>query len=284
MESVIAIGFLLTLASSLAIVLAVANSRLKVFEDPRIDDVQEMLPGSNCGACGLPGCRVFAEQVVAGEIQPGGCTVGGAETANTVADYLGVDPGEVERRTARLLCAGGTNVAIQMAEYSGQQSCRAAATLAGGTKGCRYGCLGYGDCMDVCTFDAIVMSPTGLPIVEVEKCTACGDCVDICPKNLFEIFPVEQQLLVRCKSELEGDEVLELCKVACTGCTKCVADAAQGLLTMKKNLPTLNADLLHLQSPEAVRRCPTGAITWIEEPMSIDNPEVGTYVVSQIGN
>jgi len=210
--------------------------------------------------------------------------VGGVETANVVAEYLGVDVGEIERRTARLLCAGGSNVAVQMAEYIGQSSCRSASTLAGGAKGCRYGCLGFGDCKDVCDFDAIVMGPTGLPIIDVEKCTACGDCVDICPKDVLEIFPVKQQLIVRCKSELEGDEILELCKVACTGCTKCVADAAQGLLKMKKNLPVVNSDFLHLQSPDAVRRCPTGAITWVEDPSARDDVEVGIHVVSEIGN
>jgi H+/Na+-translocating ferredoxin:NAD+ oxidoreductase subunit B len=117
----------------------------------------------------------------------------------------------------------------------------------------------------VCTFDAIIMGPTGLPVVDFDKCTACGDCVDICPKDLFEIVPAEQKLFVQCKSELEGDEMLSLCKVACTACGRCVADAAQGLLKMRNNLPALNGELLSLQSPEAVRRCPTGAIAWIDQ-------------------
>jgi Na+-translocating ferredoxin:NAD+ oxidoreductase RNF subunit RnfB len=264
METLTAIGFLLGLASALAIVLAVANARLKVYEDPRIDHVQEMLPNSNCGACGAAGCRAFAELVVAGKMKPSGCTVGGPDTAEAVAGYLGVDAGEAVKRVARLLCAGGTNVAIQMAEYQGHKSCRAASAVGGGGKGCRYGCLGYGDCFDVCDFDAIRMSPTGLPHVDVDKCTACGDCVDICPKNLFELIDIEQHLLVQCKSELEGDDMLSLCKVACTACGRCVADAPQGLLKMKKNLPALNTDLVHLQSPEATYRCPTGAIAWVE--------------------
>ncbi|MDH3215941.1 MAG: 4Fe-4S binding protein [Candidatus Krumholzibacteria bacterium] len=283
MENVIAVGFLLGLASSLAIVLAIANSKLKVFEDPRIDQVQEMLPGSNCGACGLPGCRVFAEKAVAGDIQPSGCTVGGVDAASLIADYLGVDAGDVEKKVARLMCAGGTNVAIQMADYEGQRSCRAATAVGGGGKGCRYGCLGFGDCQEVCDFDAIVMGPTGLPTVDVDKCTACGDCVDICPKGLFEILPLSHRLLVQCKSELEGDEIREFCKVACTACGKCVADAAQGLLKMKKNLPVMNSELLNLQSPDATRRCPTGAITWVEGQQFQNGTEVGHDVVSQIG-
>ena len=135
--------------------------------------------------------------------------------------------------------------------------------------------------MDVCDYDAIVMAPTGLPIIDLIKCTSCGDCVDICPKQIIEIIPVEQHLVVQCKSELEGDEMLELCTVACTGCERCVADAPQGLLKMKKNLPVFNNELLGLQTPEAVRRCPTGAIIWIEGQQFQGNSEVGIDVVTQ---
>lgn len=264
MESLTAIGFLLSLVSVLAIVLAVANSRLKVFEDPRIDGVNDMLPGNNCGACGLPGCRAFAEKAVAGDVNPGECPVSTSDAREEIAEYLGVELGETVKRVARLLCAGGTDVAVQMSEYAGHDSCRSASAVGGGGKACRYGCLGFGDCMDVCTFDAITMGSTGLPVVDVDKCTSCGDCVDICPKGLFEIYPLERHLIVQCKSELEGDGMLETCKVGCTACGKCVADAAQGLLKMKNNLPVLNSELLHLQSPNPTLRCPTGAIRWVE--------------------
>ena len=283
MELGIAIGFMLALTGVLAVALAIANSKLKVWEDPRIDDVAGMLPNNNCGACGLPGCRAFAEQVVAGKIQPVGCTVGGPDTAKTIAEYLGVDAGQAVKRTARLLCAGGSNVAVQMAEYCGHPSCRSAAAVAGGGKACRYGCLGYGDCFDVCDFDAIVMSRTGLPIIDATKCTACGDCIDICPKNVLELYPVDQRLIVQCKSELEGDEILDMCRVACTGCERCVADAAEGLLKMRNNLPVLNRDLLHVQSAEATRRCPTGAIAWLDDTRFQTGIGEETHAVSQVG-
>ncbi len=264
MESLTAIGFLLSLVSALAVILAVANIKLKVFEDPRIDQVNDMLPGNNCGACGLPGCRAFAEKTVSGDIKPSECPVGSADAAAEIADLLGIDVGEAVKKVARLLCAGGTDVAVHMTEYTGHQSCRSESAVGGGGKGCRYGCLGFGDCKDVCTFDAIVMGPTGLPVVDPDRCTSCGDCVDICPKGLFVIYPLEQRVVVQCKSELEGDEILEACRVGCTACGKCVADAPQGLLKMKKNLPVFNGELMHLQSPNLTMRCPTGAIRWVE--------------------
>lgn len=263
-EGLLAIGFLVALTGGLGIVLAIANARLRVFEDPRIDAVADALPGSNCGACGQPGCRAFAEKLVAGEKQPSQCTPSDPNTVTRIANYLGVETGDMEKRVARLHCAGGTNVAIQMAQYRGLETCRAAAAVGGGTKGCRYGCLGFGDCETVCTFDAIKMGPTGLPIVDIDKCTACDDCVIVCPMGLFEILPLSHHLIVQCKSELEGDEMLALCSVGCNGCSRCVADAAPGLLKMKNNLPVLNPELLHLQSPDATLRCPTGAITWID--------------------
>ncbi len=265
-EALLAIGFLTGLTSVLGIVLAVANARLQVFEDTRIDAVADILPGNNCGACGLPGCRAFAEKAVAGEIKPSQCTPAGADIAAAIAGYLGVDVGQTEKRVARLHCAGGTNVAIQMADYQGHRTCRAAAAVGGGTKGCRYGCLGFGDCETACTFGAIRMAPNGLPLVDLDKCTACPDCTNVCPKGLFEVLPISHKLIVQCRSELEGDDMLELCKVGCTACGKCVADAPQGLLKLKRNLPVLNPELLHLQSPDAVQRCPTGAIVWLDGP------------------
>lgn len=263
MESLLAIGFLAGLAALLAVVLAVAHRRLWVYEDPRIDTVTDILPGANCGACGLPGCRAFAERVVDGKILPSGCPVGGPETARFIANFLGIDAGTVEKKVARLLCAGGRDVALQVGEYEGFSSCRAAATIGGGFKGCTFGCLGLADCEAACTFDAITMSANGLPVVDLEACTACGDCVRACPKDLFVIQPVSHCLVVQCKSILEGEEALERCKVACTGCGLCAADAPEGLIAMKDNLPVINTDKIEHQTELATLRCPTGAIRWI---------------------
>ncbi|NNE45042.1 MAG: RnfABCDGE type electron transport complex subunit B [Rhodothermales bacterium] len=263
MDALIAVGFLAGLSVLLAIVLAVAHRKLWVYEDPRIDTVTDMLPGANCGACGLPGCRAFAEKVVEGDIQPSDCPVGGPDSARFVANFLGIDAGTAEKKVARLLCAGGRDVALQVGEYEGFSSCRAAATIGGGFKGCTFGCLGLADCEVSCTFDAITMADNGLPVVDLELCTACGDCVRACPKDLFVIEPVSHCLVVQCKSILEGEAALAQCKVACTGCGICAADAPVGLISMEHNLPVINDENIGLLTPIATLRCPTGAIKWI---------------------
>ena len=264
MAALTAIGYLAALCVLLAGLIALAQRKLYVWEDPRIDEVTDLLPGANCGACGLPGCRAFAEQVVGGEVQPGQCSVGGAAGAARVAAFLGVDTGSMVKKVARLLCAGGTDVAVQAGAYTGYSSCRAAATVAGGPKECTWGCLGLADCRTSCTFDAITMSPNGLPVVDLEKCTACGDCVRACPKQLFEVMPVRSRLIVQCRSLLEGDTALATCRVACTGCGLCAADAPDGLVTMFRNLPVVQREKTELETAIATYRCPTGAIAWVE--------------------
>ena len=255
-----------------AFLIALAYWRLRVIEDPRIDIVTGMLPGANCGACGFPGCRSFAEQAVLGKVKPAACNVINDDGAAAIAKFLGVEVGEANRRVARLLCAGGTNVAMQQAEYRGLPTCAAAAAVAGGGKACSWGCLGYGDCGAACSFGAITMLPNGLPQVNVALCTACGDCVDACPKGLFQILPLDQQLLVQCRSLVEGDEALEACKVACTTCGKCVFDAAPGLISIESGVAVVDYEKNGLADRSATRRCPTGAIVWLEGAQFVAGP------------
>ena len=245
------------------ILIALASAKLRVWEDPRIGVVASILPGANCGACGLPGCRAFAEEAVAGRIQIAECTVASEDSRGEIAGYLGVEAGVAVKRVARLLCAGGSDVAVQQAEYRGVGTCGAAAAVAGGGKGCVWGCLGLGDCARACDFDAIAMDEYGLPVVDPVKCTACGDCVDACPKDLFVIMPLEHSLLVQCKNLVVGDDVVEQCRVACTACGKCVQDAAEGLISVASGVAVVNYDLAGSAEPGAVERCPTNAIVWL---------------------
>lgn len=261
----IAAGFMAVLGLLLAAVLAVANRRLFVYEDPRIDQVEAMLPSANCGSCGTPGCRAFAEKLVTGEAEPGLCTVNSKEGNQLIADFLGVELGGQEKRVARLACAGGSNVATQRAHYAGVASCRAAATVSGGGKGCTWGCLGLGDCEQVCDFHAIAMDRHGLPVVDAEKCTACGDCVEICPRDLFSLQPVSHRLWVACKNLEKGEEAQTDCAVLCTGCGRCAADAPEGLIAINDNLAVIDYSKNALASTLAVERCPTGAIVWLDD-------------------
>lgn len=267
MTVLIALGTLGGLTLLLAIMLMVANKKLYVYEDPRIDQVDEMLPHANCGACGYPGCRPFAEALVTGTVLPGKCTVSNDETSQKIADYLGVALGGEDKQVARLACAGGTNVARNRAEYKGLQSCKAASLVSGGGKGCFWGCLGFGDCEKVCDFDAIQMNTFGLPVVAMDKCTACGDCVETCPKDLFTLQPIKNRLWVACKNLENGDQVLEECQVGCTACGKCAMDAP-GIISIQSNIPVIDYSAPIL-SDKAIQRCPTGAIVWLNDDGTI---------------
>jgi Na+-translocating ferredoxin:NAD+ oxidoreductase RNF subunit RnfB len=265
LNSVLVTGvFMAALGGILAFFLAIADKRLYVYEDPRISEVEELLPHSNCGACGTAGCRNFAERVVLGQIEPGCCTVNTSDQNEKIASLLGVAMGDVEKRVARLACAGGKHVARMRAKYAGLSSCRAATVAGGGGKSCSWGCLGLGDCADVCEFDAIQMDEHGLPVVDLVKCTACGDCVDICPKNLFSIHGVTHKLWMACRNEDDGDAAEAACEVACTACGRCVVDAKPGLISLEHNLAVIDYAKNDIASRDAIERCPTGAIVWLE--------------------
>lgn len=264
MTILIAVAALGGLTLMLALMLVLANKKLYVYEDPRIDQVEDMLPHANCGACGYPGCRPFAEALVTGNTLPGKCTVSSDEGRAAIAQFLGVALGSEEKQVARLACAGGTNVALNRAQYKGLSTCRAAALVSGGGKGCFWGCLGHGDCDVVCDFDAITMNEHSLPIVDIDKCTACGDCVEVCPKDLFSIQPISHRLWVTCKNLEHGDAILEDCQVGCTACGKCAMDAGPDLISMIHNLPVVNY-AAHHNTKDPIERCPTGAIVWLDD-------------------
>jgi Na+-translocating ferredoxin:NAD+ oxidoreductase RNF subunit RnfB len=259
-----AVGFMAALGLLLATILILANRRLYVYEDPRIDQVEDLLPRANCGACGTAGCRPFAEMLVKGEIAPGRCTVNSRAMNTLIADYLGVDLGADEKRVARLACAGGAHVALMRASYGGIPSCRAAALVSGGGKGCSWGCLGMGDCAEVCDFDAIHLDRHGLPVVDEAKCTACGDCVTVCPKDLFSLHRISHRLWVACKNLDQGAEAEHECDVVCTACGRCVQDSPEGLIKVQDNLAVIDYTKNALASKIAIERCPTGAIVWLE--------------------
>ncbi len=260
--------FMAGLGGFLAFCLILAQHYFAVAEDPRLSQLVELLPQSNCGACGAPSCRAFAENLLHHGSQPAHCSQSTLSQVQKIADFLQVEVGVMERKVARLACQGGGNVARQRASYRGFYSCAGADLVAGGGKGCAWGCLGLGDCEVACSFDALRLDDLGLPFVTPDKCTACGDCVDACPKGLFRLLPLSQPLFIACKNLLEGEEAEADCAVACTGCGLCAQDSPKGLISMRHFLAVIDETQ---EPPEAVRqkaiqRCPTGAIgIWNEQ-------------------
>lgn len=261
----IALGIMTGLSAFFAVVLALSDRFLRVEEDPRLEKIDDLLPGNNCGACGEPGCHAFAEKLIEGTITPGKCTVSTSEALITIADIVGVDVGDQEKLVARLKCASGAGVASHLAPYQGIDSCRAAALVNGGGRACNWGCLGLSDCEGACTFDAIHMNNTSLPVVDVDKCTACNDCVEICPLDLFTLASLEQHLFVQCNSPLEGVAARAICSVTCDACGRCAADAPGNTVTMEGGLPVVHNNLEELPSVASTWRCPTGAIKWLDK-------------------
>jgi len=261
-EVLTAAGIMTGVALLFGAILAVAYRFLRVEEDPRIDGVEELLPSTNCGACGQPGCRAFAEKLVEGVEEPSGCTVSSADEIVEIAEYLGVAAGERVKLVARLRCAGGESNVKHLANYDGLASCRAAVQVNSGGIACAWGCLGLADCEVACTFDAISMTDDLLPLVDIDKCTSCNDCVEICPRDLFVLQPLNEPLLVQCATPLASDAATAICKVACDACGRCAKDAASGVIVMENGLPVIK--LPEQTSIDCIARCPTGAIRWVE--------------------
>lgn len=239
--------------------LAVAYQKLKVEEDPKVIKIGEILPQANCGACGLSGCRAFAEAVVKGDAEANGCPVGGSEVAQLIADILGVEAGEIIQKTARVLCRGDVEAAKDRGQYLGITTCYAA-NLTGGHKQCTYGCLGFGDCVKACIFDAMIMADNGLPLVIEEKCTACGKCVDACPRNIIELAPKDQNILVFCRSLDKGPAAKKACKNACIGCGICARACPEGIVMQNELAVITDYKIITPEQIPAIEKCPTQAI------------------------
>ncbi|MDO4800503.1 MAG: RnfABCDGE type electron transport complex subunit B, partial [Bacillota bacterium] len=216
--------------------LAYAAKKFAVEVDPKVPLVREALPGANCGACGYPGCDAFSQAVVAGEAPVSGCTVGGNPTAKLVAEIMGVTAEEVARMVAKVKCMGSKDKCPDRYEYFGYSSCVAANQLSGGPKGCSYGCMGLGSCVQVCPFDAIHINASGLAEVDPEKCTACMKCIKICPKQVISLVPYDQKTIVRCNNIEIGAHVKKNCAVACIACRICEKNCPSDAIHVINNL------------------------------------------------
>lgn len=247
-----------------AVVLYFVAQKFKVYEDPRIDLVEAELPAANCGGCGYAGCRNLAETMVKAESLDGlYCPVGGNEVMARIAKVLGRDAVAKEPRIAVLRCNGTCDFRPRTSHYDGVSSCAIESALYGGETGCSYGCLGCGDCVVACSFDALYMDmETGLPVLNEKKCTACGACVKACPKNLFELrkkWKGDKKIYVACMNRDRGALAGKNCKVACIGCGKCLKVCPQEAITVSDYLAFIDSDKCRL-CRKCVNECPTNSI------------------------
>mgnify|MGYP001094983663 FL=1 len=247
-----------------AVVLYFVAQKFKVEEDPRIDEVEKMLPGANCGGCGFAGCRGMADALVKNDdISALFCPVGGGDTMKGIAAYLGKAAPEKEPMVATVRCGGVCDKRPRTNTFDGAKSCAVVSSLYVGETACAYGCLGYGDCVAACAFDAIHINPeTGIAEVDAEKCTACGACVKACPKKIIELrkkWPKGRAVYVGCVSKDKGAVVMKACKAGCIGCGKCEKVCAFGAITIENNLAYIDSQKCKL-CRKCVNECPTGAI------------------------
>ena len=247
-----------------AAILFLVAKKFKVEEDARIDDVEAALPGANCGGCGYAGCRDFATRLVAmDDLGDALCPVGGSETMSKIADILGKTAAPAAPKVAVVKCNGSCEMRPTTTNYEGYASCKVKASLYSGDTGCRFGCLGCGDCTRACKFDAISMDPaTGLPVVDESKCTGCGACSKVCPKNVIEMRPKGPRglkVVVVCNNTEKGAVARKACKAACIGCAKCAKVCPHDAITVENNLAYIDPVKCKLCT-KCVEECPTGAI------------------------
>jgi Na+-translocating ferredoxin:NAD+ oxidoreductase RNF subunit RnfB len=230
-----------------AVIIHYVSKKFEVQEDERISEVEQVLPNTNCGGCGQPGCKAFAKAVVeAGDLSELHCPVGGNAVMKQVAEILGIKAVERDPYIAVVRCSGSFEYRKKTNIYDGESSCKIAANLYSGDTGCAYGCLGMGDCVTVCDFEAIYMDErTGLPIVLEDKCTACNACVKECPKDILELWPKgkkNKRIYVACLNEEKGSTARKECAVACSGCAKCFDACRYDAITIENSLATIDPE------------------------------------------
>jgi Na+-translocating ferredoxin:NAD+ oxidoreductase RNF subunit RnfB len=258
------------LGAVMAVILYVVAQKFKVYEDPRIDVVETLTPGANCGGCGHPGCRGFAEACVKAESLDGlFCPVGGNETMKKIAEALGRAVVEAEPKVAVVRCNGTYEKRNKTTYYDGPSSCAIEHSLYMGDTDCAYGCLGLGDCVAKCTFDAMYMDEeSGLPMIDENKCTACGACVKACPRNIIELRnkgKKNRRIYVSCVNHDKGADARRACGAACIACNKCVKVCPYEAIVVENFCAYIDFEKCKL-CRKCVAECPTGAILEVNFP------------------
>ncbi len=244
----------------LGLLIGATAKKFEVKVDPRIEEIQGLLPGANCGACGFAGCADLADAIVTRGAPMTSCPACGEEQRAQIASILGVEAGDAaEKQVAVVFCGGSVSRAGRNAQYNGIMDCRSASQIGnGGGKACRYGCLGFGSCARACPFGAIEMRD-GLAVVHPELCRGCAKCVAVCPRKLIRLVPASAKVHVYCNSLDKPQVKRKYCSVTCLTCKKCVRLAPDSMNVQDQLIRVIYSN----PPPESFvdeAKCPTGAL------------------------
>ena len=242
-----------------AAILVVASIVMYVPVDERVEKINGVLAGANCGACGCAGCADYAKSIVEDGNAINKCIPGGSKTASAIAEIMGVEAGSMTPMKAVVACSGTCGKTSKRYEFEGLQSCQAVKGLYGGDGMCKYGCLGYGDCTRACAFDAIHIVD-GIAKVDREKCTGCGACAAVCPNHVIEVVPEHKRKpVVLCQNKDKGAQTRKACTAGCIGCMKCAKACPREAITVENNVAYIDQEKC-VGCQLCVKECPVGVI------------------------
>jgi Na+-translocating ferredoxin:NAD+ oxidoreductase RNF subunit RnfB len=239
--------------------LAFAFKYLAVKADEKEALILSLLPGTNCGACGFPGCQGLAEAIAKGKAEANGCVAGGAETTKKISQALGIDVSAKDEYVVFVHCRAGRKDAKVNYKYKGIHNCQAASLLFTGDKACIYGCIGLGSCVEVCPFDAIHINEDGVAVVDPDKCRFCKKCIAVCPRQLIKEVPKKQKVLVICNNKDKGKKAKDVCKLACIACKICEKNCPTQAIVVKDNLAQIDYTKCN-HNAICVEKCPQNCI------------------------
>ncbi|MDR1699869.1 MAG: RnfABCDGE type electron transport complex subunit B [Lachnoclostridium sp.] len=254
-----AIGIIGGTGLCIGLLLGVAGKKFAVEIDEKEEQIRELLPGNNCGACGYAGCDDLAKAIASGEASPTACPIVGADSAEELSKILGKSVVKREKMVASIKCKGICDKTSNQYRYYGLQDCRKLALIPGrGEKACDYGCMGLGSCKDICQFQAIEIE-NGIAVIDKEACKSCERCVGICPNNLIEMVPYQSHYHVLCNSNAKGKDVKAVCEVGCIGCKLCLKQCEFDAIIFDNNLAYIDSKKC-TGCGKCAEKCPTKVI------------------------
>ncbi len=223
----------------LGVLLAFVSKIFAVKTNPRVDEIAECLPGANCGGCGYSSCRALAEAIEKGIAKTNSCRATSEENIKKISEIMGVEAESTVRMRAQVMCSGTYGRVRSKYIYEGPRDCNAVAKLGGGNKLCLNGCIGYGTCVEKCSFDAIKVID-GVAHIDYDKCTGCGACVSACPKSIIKLIPYHSAYWVGCMSFDNAKMTMKTCDIGCIGCRLCEKNCEAGAITIDNNVASID--------------------------------------------